>query len=217
MNTLAIGEGKEEDDDFQLILSIAKDRDSAAFTRLYSKYAKWAFGLYYSRTGSKDAASELSQNLWIYVWNNAWKIVRSRGEGQKNIKGLLYSVIAKRILDFYRMVEGSHNIVSLDDEETWRMVVNIADNNPTVFSGLDVEAIHSIANAAIERFGEQDKKMFVYMKDGHTAREVAEMFGYTEGTVRKKVCIMTKEVRVRLREAGYASAILSCVIQNMMP
>lgn len=215
MDTLVIEENKE-DNDFQLIFSIAQNRDSAAFTRLYGKYAKWAFGLFYSRTGSKDAASELSQNLWIYVWNNAGKIVGSRSEGQKDIKGLLYSVIAKRILDFYRMMEGSHNIVSLDDEETWRMVVNITDTNPTAFSKLDLEDIHTIADKVLERFGEKDKQMFLCMKDGHTAREVAEIFGYTEATVRKKVCIMTKEVRLKLCETGYASVILSCALQNMV-
>ena len=95
------------------------------------------------------------------------------------------------------------------------MVVNITDNNPTVFSKLDVEAIHAITYEVLERFGELDKKVFIRMKNGYAAKEVADMYGFTEATVRKKVCVMTKEVRLKLCEAGYVSAILSCVIQNM--
>ncbi len=205
MDVSALGQDKEEDD-FQLLSAIAENMDTAAFTRLYGKYAKWAFGLFYSRTGSKEAASELSQNLWMYVWDNAGKIIGNHDEKRHTIKGLLYAVIAKRILDFYRMVESCHNIVSLDDEEIWRMVVNIADNNPTVFSKLDVEAIHTITDEVLERFGELDKKVFVSMKNGYTAKEVADMYGFTEATVRKKVCVMTKEVRLKLCEAGYVSA-----------
>lgn len=214
MDILSTGQEKE-DDDFQLLSAIAESRDSAAFTLLYGKYAKWAFGLFYSRTGSKEAASELSQNLWIYVWDNAGKIIGSRDEKQHTIKGLLYAIIAKRIFDFYRMVESCNNIVSLDDEEIWRMVVNITDNNPTVFSKLDVEAIHAITYEVLERFGELDKKVFIRMKNGYAAKEVADMYGFTEATVRKKVCVMTKEVRLKLCEAGYMSAILSCVIRYM--
>ena len=205
MDVSALGQDKEEDD-FQLLSAIAENMDTAAFTRLYGKYAKWAFGLFYLRTGSKEAASELSQNLWMYVWDNAGKIIGNHDEKRHTIKGLLYAVIAKRILDFYRMVESCHNIVSLDDEEIWRMVVNIADNNPTVFSKLDVEAIHTITDEVLERFGELDKKVFVSMKNGYTAKEVADMYGFTEATVRKKVCVMTKEVRLKLCEAGYVSA-----------
>ena len=113
------------------------------------------------------------------------------------------------------MVESCHNIVSLDDEEIWRMVVNMTDNNPTVFSKLDMDAVHAITDKVLERFGELDKKVFVRMKNGYTAKEVADMYGFTETTVRKKVCMMTKEVRLKLCEAGYMSAILSCVIRYM--
>lgn len=206
---------KKEEDDFQLLSAIAGNKDSAAFTRLYGKYAKWALGLFYSRTGSKEVASELSQNLWIYVWDNAGKIISNHKGFQQDIKGLLYAIIAKRILDFFRMVESCHNIVSLDDEEIWRMVVNMTDNNPTVFSKLDMDAVHAITDKVLERFGELDKKVFVRMKNGYTAKEVADMYGFTETTVRKKVCMMTKEVRLKLCEAGYMSAILSCVIRYM--
>ena len=79
------GQEKEEDD-FQLLSAIAGNKDSAAFTRLYGKYAKWAFGLFYSRTGSKEVASELSQNLWIYVWDNAGKIISNHKGFQQDIK-----------------------------------------------------------------------------------------------------------------------------------
>lgn len=215
MGTLDDKQAQEATDDFRLIEAVATERDAAAFTTLYHKYAKWAFSLFYSRTGNEEAASELSQNLWIYVWDNAGKMVRTREEGQRDIKGLLYAIIAKRILDFYRMMESCNNIVSLDDEEVWRMVVNITDNHPTVFSKLDVEAIHTIADKVLERFGERDRHVFYRMKNGYSAREVAEMYGLTEATVRKKVCLMTKEVRVRLDEAGYVAVILAWVIQGM--
>lgn len=79
MDVSALGQDKEEDD-FQLLSAIAENMDTAAFTRLYGKYAKWAFGLFYSRTGSKEAASELSQNLWMYVWDNAGKIIGNHDE-----------------------------------------------------------------------------------------------------------------------------------------
>lgn len=93
MDVSALGQDKEEDD-FQLLSAIAENMDTAAFTRLYGKYAKWAFGLFYSRTGSKEAASELSQNLWMYVWDNAGKIIGNHDEKRHTIKGLLYAVIA---------------------------------------------------------------------------------------------------------------------------
>ncbi len=98
--------------DKELLEAIANNRNATAFTILYNRYAKLIFKYLHSAVSEESIISDISQNLWIYIWSNAGKLLEY--PSTVSIKGLLLNMATRRVADFYRISSG-RRIVSIEN------------------------------------------------------------------------------------------------------
>src|SRR5262249_55791779 len=82
-------------DDAGLLRLIATQRDSDAFSELFSRYKRPGYSLAFSILGDSKAAEEVVQEAMIRVWSSAGKFRHDNAEGPSNPRGWIMKIVAR--------------------------------------------------------------------------------------------------------------------------
>lgn len=72
--------------------------NQAAFLEAYDQYADAVFRLCYGKTGSRDEAKDLAQEVFTRVWERLGK----EGKEIENLRAFLFTVARNLIKDYYK-------------------------------------------------------------------------------------------------------------------
>ncbi|MDR1730429.1 MAG: sigma-70 family RNA polymerase sigma factor [Prevotellaceae bacterium] len=196
--------------DKELLEAIADSRNETAFTILYNRYAKLIFKYLHSSVAEEDLISDISQNLWLYIWSNAGKLVAYPSTG--SIKWLLLNMATRRVADFYRISSG-RRIISLENLSEHFLNEHAIDSLEAKVYAKEIE---HITQKVLERYPDIDKKCFLYQKQlNYTAAKTAHLLSISEANVYKKVSLISQDLRLRLEAAGYYSPIVIMLIGDL--
>ncbi len=159
------------------------DGDLCAFEALYRRYAARTHAICLRMTGEPQAAEDLTQEVWIRVWE---KLPGFRGESR--FSSWLHRLTANLTLDQLRK-DGVRNrrLRIVEDPDTYERV----GRNSWTGTRMDLEA-------AIATLPPGARTVFVlYEIEGYLHREIAELTGTAEGTVKAQL----HRARRLLREA----------------
>jgi RNA polymerase sigma-70 factor (ECF subfamily) len=184
-----------EMDDAALVAAIGGSSQEA-LAEAYSRHSGAVHGLARRILRDETLAEEITQEVFLRLWNNAEKFDAARGSLRSFLLAhthgrsvdLIRSESARRTRedkDARRATSGGHDI----EDEVWNMAL--------------AEQIQAALAKLVD--GERKAIELAYF-GGHTYREVADLLGEPEGTVKSRIRSGMKRLRTELTAAGVSPA-----------
>ena len=188
-----------------LLQAIATSADSEAFLILYDRYGQKLLRYFDNVTNDTDTALDLSQNFWLYIWQNASRLIY---ENMDSAESHFFNMATKRVVDYYRSPKCSKES-PLDD------FLNLPDNDSSSSSPESdycAGEIRKITEKVLNKYPELDKQVFICQKElDYPAQRTASQFNISIESIYKKVSIIMKDLRFQLKLAGYYYSLLTCI------
>lgn len=188
-----------------LLQAIATSADSEAFLILYDRYGQKLLRYFDNVTNDTDTALDLSQNFWLYIWQNASRLIY---ENMDSAESLFFNMATKHVVDYYRSPKCSKES-PLDD------FLNLPDNDSSSSSPESdycAGEIRKITEKVLNKYPELDKQVFICQKElDYPAQRTASQFNISIESIYKKVSIIMKDLRFQLKLAGYYYSLLTCI------
>ena len=188
-----------------LLQAIATSADSEEFLILYDRYGQKLLRYFDNVTNDPDTALDLSQNFWLYIWQNASRLIY---ENMDSAESLFFNMATKRVVDYYRSPKCSKES-PLDD------FLNLPDNDSSSSSpesDFCAGEIRKITEKVLNKYPELDKQVFICQKElDYPAQRTASQFNISIESIYKKVSIIMKDLRFQLKLAGYYYSLLTCI------
>ena len=188
-----------------LLQAIATSADSEAFLILYDRYGQKLLRYFDNVTNDTDTALDLSQNFWLYIWQNASRLIY---ENMDSAESLFFNMATKRVVDYYRSPKCSK-------ESPLDGFLNLPDNESSSSSPESdycAGEIRKITEKVLNKYPELDKQVFICQKElDYPAQRTASQFNISIESIYKKVSIIMKDLRFQLKLAGYYYSLLTCI------
>lgn len=188
-----------------LLQAIATSADSEAFLILYDRYGQKLLRYFDNATNDTDTALDLSQNFWLYIWQNASRLIY---ENMDSAESLFFNMATKRVVDYYRSPKCSK-------ESPLDGFLNLPDNDSSSSSPESdycAGEIRKITEKVLNKYPELDKQVFICQKElDYPAQRTASQFNISIESIYKKVSIIMKDLRFQLKLAGYYYSLLTCI------
>ena len=84
--------------DAYLVFRIRTEGDRAAFGRLYDRHVLSLYRFIYAKVSGKEATEDLVSEVFLDIW----QILSTRSEEIQSLRGLLYKIARRKIIDAYR-------------------------------------------------------------------------------------------------------------------
>jgi RNA polymerase sigma factor (sigma-70 family) len=150
--------------------------DEAALGELYDELGGFVYGLALRVIGDKQAAEDVTQDVFVAIWQDPDRFDASRG----TLRGLLGTMAHRRSVDVIRRDEARRRRetrTSLDR----RPVPDLAESAlQTYTSGKVRDAVALLPDL-------QRQALELAYFQGHTYRQVAEILGIPEGTAKSRL------------------------------
>ncbi len=185
--------GPEAQDDVSLIRLITEGQ-SAALAALYDRYGRLVFSLAFQVTNDAGVAEEITQEVFLQVWNKAATYQAEQGK----VTTWITSVTRHRAIDSLRRRNArpeGHQIEFADSDEP-----DLVD--PT---GVEDQVEFSQRSRAVRQAiallpPEQQKALALAYFKGMTHQEIAELTGEPLGTVKTRIRLAMLKLRQILME-----------------
>lgn len=180
-------------DDGDLIQAIAR-QDSSALMMLYDRYGRLSFALAYRIVGDPSLAEEVVQDAFLQVWNRATTFDLARGG---NVRGWLMTIVHHRSIDFRRRdLDRKPTNVPLEDVEN---VLSV----PDVWGAVSASLTRDSMRAAVDTLPhDQRRAIELAFFDGLTHNEIAEQENAPLGTIKGRLRLGMRKLRVVLTESN---------------
>ncbi|TDQ07486.1 RNA polymerase sigma factor [Pedobacter metabolipauper] len=158
----------------QLLTSIRLG-DCASFNEIYHRYRKKVYGFAYRFTRSSEQAEELTQDVFVRVWEN-----RSKIDSAKNFDGFLFILIRNNYLKALRhsAKESVFNVENLEEEPS----------NNAIDDYIDLKDCQQIASLAINSLSPQAKIAFQLSRnEGFSHEDISRQMGISKNTVNNHI------------------------------
>lgn len=84
--------------DSYLVFRIRTQGDRTAFARLYDRHVQSLYRFIYAKVSHREGAEDLVSEVFLDIW----RILSQRTEEIQSIRGLLYKIARRKIIDTYR-------------------------------------------------------------------------------------------------------------------
>jgi RNA polymerase sigma-70 factor (ECF subfamily) len=177
-----------EPDDRQLVEQI-RHGDDGAFETLVRRKTSKVYGLCYRVIGNSEDAKDISQLVFIKLWENLEKY-----DAQYAFDTWLYRMVTNVAIDFMRNKQSRDNAVN----STLRLVKTSVDPEQTVT--VQHKEVEAVFNAVSDVLSPKQKTIFVMseMEDLRSS-EIAKILGCQESTVRNHLFNARKVMQQQLK------------------
>ena len=167
------------------------DNSQKKFSKIYDQYISRIYRFVFLRVNSRDIAQDLTSETFTRAWSSFAKASEDKDK-IRNWAGFLYQIARNLVTDFYRE-KGKVQIISA----SYASVLT----DPAM--GLEEKAFLSSEaeqiKAVLSKLGEEQQEVIIWRYlDGLSNKEIAEILGKPEGTIRVIVHRALKEVRKNL-------------------
>jgi RNA polymerase sigma-70 factor (ECF subfamily) len=180
---------------------VARDRDGAAFSRLYDRYAPLVYGTALRLLSNPAEAQDLLQDVFVYAWENASRFDARRGEAP----AWLVTIARSRALDRLRRraVRREADRPAAADDDAEDLLARLPDGEPPLLELLsDEERRREVLEALAALPAPQREALETAYFGGLTQQEVAEKLGEPLGTVKTRMRLGLMKLFERLAEKG---------------
>lgn len=178
-----------EPDDRQLVQSI-RNGDSDAFEHLVRRKTSKVYSLCYRIIGNAEDAKDISQLVFIKLWENLGKYDPAYG-----FDTWLYRMVTNVAIDFMRNKQSRENAVN----SNLRLVKTSTDAEQGVI--IQRKEIENVFHAVSMVLSPKQKTIFVMREmDDLPSAEIARILGCRESTVRNHLFNARKLMQVQLKK-----------------
>lgn len=178
-------------DDAELAASVARASEEA-LAEVYNRHSGAVHGLARRILRDETLAEEITQEVFLRLWNNPEKFDPGRG----SLRSFLLAHTHGRSVDLIRSETARRTREDNDARLDTGAGRNVEDE---VWDLALADQIREALSTLVE--GERRAIELAYF-GGHTYREVADMLGEPEGTVKSRIRSGMKRLRVTLTAAG---------------
>ena len=184
----------------QELVRRAKDGDQLAFEQLVTDNEKRIYNLCRRMVGDQEDAAELTQE----AFHNAWRGLPGF-QAESAFSTWLYRLASNVCLDFLRREKRrkslSLTVVSLDQEEA--VELEIPDQRYAPEGELERLEQRQAIRDGLARLSEEHRQVLVLRElSGLSYREIAQLLGVEEGTVKSRIARARGALRKVLVEEG---------------
>ncbi len=179
-----------ESNDSEIYLKI-KNGDSKAFKKFFDAHHAELFR-YLSRRGvAREAAEDLIQKAFVYVWEHRTKIDES-----KSLRAYLFKIAYTRMLNLFRDTDKFSR-----DDEVMDVAVSPASYEPD--GEINQRELHEALKKAINAMPEKRQQVFrlCFMQE-FSYKEAAEFMEVSVKTIENHMTLALKDLRSSLAEAA---------------
>ncbi len=164
--------------------------DDSALAEAYDRYAPLAYGLALRVTGNWAAAQDVTQEVFVQVWEHPARFDPDRG----NLRSWIGVIAHRRAVDWVRR-EAAHRRTAAAQPE--------APGGPGPAETVVAAAVGALVRLAVDALPEpQRAAVRLAYFEGHTYRQVAAALGIPEGTAKSRLRLGLAGLARRLRAEG---------------
>ncbi|MFY0654092.1 MAG: sigma-70 family RNA polymerase sigma factor [Cyclobacteriaceae bacterium] len=166
------------------IIRDAQAGDKGAFNKLVSLWYKRIYNFSFKYFNDHDCATEAAQRTFISMF----KSLRTLHDIDK-FKPWLYTIALNFCRDEERMSKSRSKLVVVSDDEQEKRMANIPDNdNPAPDRLYMQNQVSELVLNSIEKLAEEQKEVVIMKEyEGLKFREIAEIIGVSENTVKSRL------------------------------
>ncbi|HEV8373264.1 MAG TPA: sigma-70 family RNA polymerase sigma factor [Actinomycetota bacterium] len=165
--------------------------EEAALKELYDQFSPMVYGLALRVTGDRTAAEDITQDVFVHVWERPWSFDPSRGR----LRGWLATIAHHRAIDRLRRVKVRRRYAAVEGGQQ--------PPPPSPEEAAVAAAVATRVRAAIRDLpAPQQAAVVLAYFEGKTFRQVAEITGVPEGTAKSRLRLGLRRVADRLRSEG---------------
>jgi RNA polymerase sigma factor (sigma-70 family) len=166
-------------------------RDETALAELYDQYGSFVFGLAARVINDRRAAEDVTQDVFLYVWEHPDAFDPDRGR----LRTFLGTLAHRRAVDHVRREEARRR----RGERDAAMQVSVPDVDEMAMALVAAERVR----AEVERLpAEQREAIELAYFGGRTYRQVAEELGIPEGTAKSRLRLGLRRIADALESNG---------------
>jgi RNA polymerase sigma-70 factor (ECF subfamily) len=167
------------------------DRDETALAELYDQFGSFVFGLAARVIGDRRAAEDVTQDVFLFVWEHPDAFEPDRGR----LRTFLGTLAHRRAVDHVRREEARRRRGQRDAA----MQVSVPDVDEMAMALVAAERVR----AEVERLPvEQREAIELAYFGGRTYRQVAEELGIPEGTAKSRLRLGLRRIADALESNG---------------
>lgn len=175
----------------EILVVQLKEGSKEAFDELYEKYKNMAIHTAYLITGNREDSEDIAQETFVKVWLHIRELKNNSG----------FKPWMMRILVRTAYLVGRRHKKELPDDEMIKRMENRTDMS-SLDKVIQLEEAEMIA-AAVKALPMKLKTVVVlYYYDSFSVKEIAEMLGLMEGTVKSRLHTARKRMQ-RMMERQY--------------
>ncbi len=180
--------------DDRLLLQKAQEGDRAAFEALITLHSRRVFNLALGYTGRHHDAEEITQTVFLKVWN-----ALPQFRGGASFSTWLYRLTLNACTDHYRREKKRRGDLSLDDPD----LAPLRDTAPSPEEILLQREEQAILRKALAELPEQHRVILILREmDGLDYKEIAQVLEIEMGTVKSRLARARRALRDKLLAEG---------------
>jgi RNA polymerase sigma-70 factor (ECF subfamily) len=170
-------------------------RDQSALTELYDQFGGYVFGLAARVIGDRRAAEDVTQDVFLTLWERPGSFDPHRG----HLRTFIGTLAHRRAIDFIRREEARRRRAARDANAT----VPIPDVDELALAIVTAEQVR----AEVERLPEEQRTAIeLAYFGGRTYRQVADELGIPEGTAKSRMRLGLRRIADVLATQGVETA-----------
>ena len=166
--------------------------DEAALGEVYDQFSSFVFGLAQRVIGDPRAAEDVSQEVFLHIWEHPDAFDPARG----SLRTWLGTLTHRRAVDHVRREEARRR---RQQREADRRPSHIPDVEEMATAMVQAERVR---NALDVLPAEQRRCIHLAYYEGKTYREVAEVLGIPEGTAKSRLRLGLRRIADALEHEG---------------
>ena len=198
--------GTADHDLFELI----RDSNYGAFTELYQRHWKYIYSIAYQKTGSKDDAFDLTQNVFMEFYDKREKLTINIP-----IKNYLRTAVLFKLSNYFRsrgfQEKHYHNFQQflVQAQET-----DVSfDSLTTKENEMEFELLLDLIYQTIEDMPDKMKQIFLMSRsDKFTINEIADQLGVAPQTVKNQISNAFSRIRLIVDQNNLSAAHILFII-----
>jgi RNA polymerase sigma-70 factor, ECF subfamily len=167
-------------------------RDEAALTEVYDQLSSYVYGLAVRVIGDAGAAEDVSQEVFLSIWEHPEAFDPTRG----SLRTWLGMLAHRRAVDYVRREEARRRRAR---REASRRATAIPDVDELATALVTAERVRAALDVLPD---EQRRAIQLAYFGGKTYREVAEVLGIPEGTAKSRLRLGLRRVADALEHEG---------------
>lgn len=183
------------------LVSLLKTGSKEAFTLIYNRHWRLIYAHVFKMLRDEDDAKDILQETFSSLWLNAQKIPE-----QQNLAGYLYVAARHRVLNAMRHQK-------YHDDYIRELLRYTSQATELIMQSLDEKDLMAAIEHEIAALPPRMRQVFELSRKGHLShKEISQLLGTSEETVKKQVHKSLKIIRLNLKGAAGCAAMFLLLV-----